>query len=340
MHLLTRLGGKIMSNVLLSIIIPCYNSEKTIERLVHSIGYNKDCEIIIINDGSKDNTSNVVKDLIQKYDNIIFIDKKNSGVSNTRNRGIDEAKGNWICFADSDDYYEKDFLQIILPLLKDCKYDSINYGYKMIYQNNKEQIGKPYMKDEILEVKDGFKDFLNLDGILKRINWGPCTHVYKTDIIKDNNIRFNESKKIGEDLLFNAEYFSYCKNAKCINKVLYNYYQSDNSLTRSGYNKTLYNEIKEYNDCYIKIMKKLNKENYEKFICNFYISQLFTLLINESLSKNKSKSKEIINCYISNDILKNANILCMKPKVFINYLIIKTRLAFVVFDVLYLKNSR
>ena len=105
-----------MQNSKVSIIVPAYNAEKNIEQCINSIENQtyKDIEIIIINDGSKDNTQKISENLKKIYKNIIVVNQENKGVSQSRNTGIDKATGEYIMFVDSDDFIEKNMIETIL----------------------------------------------------------------------------------------------------------------------------------------------------------------------------------------------------------------------------------
>ena len=104
----------------ISIIIPCYNCEKTIEKTIKSImdnSFKENTEIIAVNDGSTDETHKVLNDLASHYSNIKVIDKQNTGISDTRNAGIDCCTGEYITFVDSDDYIINDCYKQITKVL-------------------------------------------------------------------------------------------------------------------------------------------------------------------------------------------------------------------------------
>ena len=114
-----------------SVIVPIYNSEKTINRCVESIINQtyKDIEILLINDGSIDNTLNILNDYANKDKRIVVINKKNEGVSKTKNLGIKKAKSEFIMFVDSDDYIDKEAIKKLVLLQKKDNLDIIKFHY-------------------------------------------------------------------------------------------------------------------------------------------------------------------------------------------------------------------
>lgn len=125
----------------ISIVVAVYNAEKTLKKCVDSlIGQTlKNTEIILVNDCSKDNSSSICKQYESEYSNVIAIDNPyNVGVSATRNNGIEKAKGDYICFVDSDDYVEPDYLEQLLNNLKSiiqCQFVDLYITMRLIIAN-------------------------------------------------------------------------------------------------------------------------------------------------------------------------------------------------------------
>ena len=123
-------------NLKVSVIIPAYNAENDIEHCIESIISQtyKNTEIIIVNDGSKDNTKKILEKLNNKYENIIIINQKNNGVSASRNAGINMASGDYLMFVDSDDFLENIAIE---HLLKNKENDLVLANYKKYYNADK-----------------------------------------------------------------------------------------------------------------------------------------------------------------------------------------------------------
>ena len=175
----------------ISIIVPAYNCESTIKRCIESVIHQKyeNYELIIINDGSKDNTDLVIKSILNKDNRkkIKYIVQENKGVSEARNKGLDIAQGDIITFLDSDDYYDPYFFQSIIKNISNN--DILLYGYKTIF-NNENAIMK-YGKNF-----SGDKDFLFRE-LSKHNLFNPvCNKVYTRKII--GKTRFNIDLNIGE----------------------------------------------------------------------------------------------------------------------------------------------
>lgn len=213
-----------------SVIIPAYNAEKTIEKCVRSISsQDGDYEIIIVNDGSEDSTGGICKTLAAENERIIFIDSTHEGVSRARNTGLDNAKGEYILFVDSDDYVSKNYFETIDNSIGD--FDCLIFS-KYKFSNNSVHIAdvKPFESH-------------NRDKTVKCISKLICnkvinsifTKVYKRSIIEEHGIRFPETASMAEDKAFNVCYSLYINSMRVINEPLY-YYNVSNpaSLTRSG----------------------------------------------------------------------------------------------------------
>lgn len=259
-----------MEKTSISVIVPVYNGASCIEQCIESIENQKydNLEVIIINDGSTDNTKSKCEALKKKYNNIKLINQKNSGVSNARNKGIETAKGEYLMFVDSDDFIDGNMLEI---MMKNKKNDLIISNYKKFYDSkiisNDLNLEKNFYTKNLF-----FENFWDLyDANL--IN-SPCFRIYRSNIIKTHNIRFNPDYDLGEDLIFNLEYIDKCKTIYITPISLYNYRYSENSLTTK------------YRDDYLKI--QLNLINYLK---EFFIS-------NNKYNDKARKQLDLRTCYV------------------------------------------
>lgn len=258
-----------MEQQLVSIIIPVYNAEKTIERCIDSVlNQTYKCwELIIINDGSLDSTLDIIN-TYKKYENIRVISLQNRGVSYARNRGINEAQGKWLTFVDADDALNPTFLEKCVALNQDfviTGYNSISY------------IGD--VLEHRLRKVTNFNDLLDLDAI--RVCWGK---LYVTDLIVKNHIVFDEKMKFAEDTLFVLNYLMICKSFDAIVSSQYNYFAPNYITNTNKYSLDI--------DDYLLVLNKLQdstaalekkhhcvcrqlKENNEKACFDPFVRQLF-----------------------------------------------------------------
>lgn len=200
-------------NYLISIIVPVYNSEKSIERCILSILNQKysDFELILVDDGSSDNSRLIIEKYTKIHKNVKYFYKNNNGPSSARNIGILYSDGKYIMFVDSDDYLKDGTLQTISNNIEKNNYDMILFNY----ENNKNCIIK----------QDCFFDFI----VLNRL-WAPWGKVVKKSAIKK---MFNESSSIGEDLKFWYDNRENIKRFLFIDEKLYIYEINANSLMHS-----------------------------------------------------------------------------------------------------------
>lgn len=200
-------------NLLLSVIVPVYNCEKYISDCLSSIVSDIDeeeCELILINDGSTDNTREIVKKF--KGKNIKFYDNENHGVSYSRNFGISKAKGKFLMFVDADDVLDIGWYEMIKKDIESNE-DFIIYTSKNIDTS------------KIYNYITGFNS-------KKICLGGPFSRVIKSKIVHENNILFDEHLINGEDMIFNCMVLNKCSKIKVVYKSFYLYRNTPNSLTK------------------------------------------------------------------------------------------------------------
>lgn len=206
---------------LLSILIPVYNAASFLEKCICSIVYQKEfrnfVELVIINDGSKDNSLDIIESYASKYDNIHVISRENQGIGSTRNELIDKTQGKFFWFIDADDYISEQSFSIIIPFLQTDSYDMLLLSYYWGSDNN----GKNIVYSG--EFSNGFE--MTDNELFNNSLW---TRIYRTSIIKKQRIRFQEFK-MGEDFDFILHTIPVIGKIKCIEKPLYNYIANPNS---------------------------------------------------------------------------------------------------------------
>ncbi len=183
-----------------SVIIPVYNSEKTIKRCIESITLQNrpDVEIIIINDGSTDESESICKALQTQHNNLIYIYKENGGVSSARNLGLSVANGEFVMFVDSDDYVDNKCFDTIDKYTQ-SNADFYQFGFSIVANGLvKETREFPECAVNTLMEKEVFIS----EGVVTRSINSPCAKIYKRKIIDEKNLRFCEELSMGEDLAF------------------------------------------------------------------------------------------------------------------------------------------
>lgn len=213
---------------MISIIIPVYKSEKTLERCIQSICEQtyEELEIIIIVDGSVDGSGKMADEYAKRDTRIRVIHQVNQGVSAARNAGIDAANGKYIQFLDSDDYLEKESCEKMLHAIGKWDADMVIAGFHHHY------FGKNILKlpdfQGCYKCKDSEKEFLQL--YEQQFLNMPWNKLYRTELVKS---RFPQDRNLGEDLLFNIAYMSQIRSFCVIQIPVYNYIQDDRGTTLS-----------------------------------------------------------------------------------------------------------
>ena len=212
---------------LISIIVPIYNVEKYLNKCIESIVNQtyENIEIILIDDGSNDNSGIICDEYAKKDNRIIVVHKENGGVSSARNKGLKIAKGEWISFVDADDWIEQTFCQTLLNKVTQEQADIALCGYNRITDNRIEKINA-----------NNQEVFLNSNEYLvKSLNpqtgFGFChMKLIKKEVLK--SISFNERIEVGEDALFNIQLSTYIKKAVFLKQPLYNYRINNQSVVK------------------------------------------------------------------------------------------------------------
>ena len=248
-----------MNQPLVSIILPVYNAQNHLARCVGSICAQtyRNLEIIILNDGSKDQSLPVCEEFRAKDSRILLVDKENSGVSDTRNLGLKLASGKYVQFVDSDDYLDPDFTEHLVTAAEENEADLVIAPYKMVIPagaSKPEQVlGK--IQDELgvmsvarpPEVREyGFlpAGVYDKDTFALRLMDKPASYfysvlwnkLYRRDILTGNDIQFVSEMRWAEDLVFNLRYIQYAERFVSLAQAGYSYVQNPQSICHTQVN--------------------------------------------------------------------------------------------------------
>lgn len=302
-----------MEDYKVSVIVAAYNIQNYIVKCLESISNQtyKNLEVIVVDDGSSDNTGKLADEFAKNDNRFIVIHKDNGGVSSARNRGIDAASGDFIGFVDGDDTIEDDMYEMLVNNAIKYDADISHCGYKVI-EHNKETLFYDTKQIIIQNRKKGLVDLF--EGTL--IEPSLCNKIFKRSIVGD--IRLDESIKINEDLYFNVLLFDKANRSVFEDKAKYNYIKRDNSATTSSLNSIrrvtdprkvykmvtlLYKndiEIKPYAEC-MEIGRNIN---------------IYNLLSLEKDQQFKSIKKEVRDYIKLNKIkIKNNDIIRRKTRI-------------------------
>ena len=261
-----------MEQPLVSIIIPVYNAKTHLEACVQSIldqSY-KHFELLLINDGSSDGSSELCDELSQKSEKIRVIHKENGGVSSARNAGLDVARGDYVVFVDSDDVISNNYLEafiessdkadLIIGMIEDLYFD--NQG--VIVKQKTRHVEAPncgILADEYYKLLE-----------LLRV---PVVKLYKRSILEDHRIRFDENLSLAEDQVFNFSYYKHIKTYALETRSIYKYYHlyESNSLSSLRTKKTFEDELYKLNVEYA-FIKSYSPSNADLVYAHHMISMM------------------------------------------------------------------
>lgn len=296
---------------LISIIVPVYNVEKYIAQCLDSLinqSYSN-IEIICVNDGSPDNSAEIIKEYVSKDSRVNLFSKENGGLSSARNFGLSKAKGEFIMFVDSDDWIDTNMISKMFEYKKEI--DLYCCSYDRIFENTSKprdlKLDGLYPADKIQKrivglTGDELSDPSQADSLVTA-----CAKIYRRSIIDENNIEFIDTKKIGtEDAFFNIQYLNYSESVFLINKAFYFYRRTnEESLTRT-YKPDLYNM---WQRLYTKIEKEIKDKDsdFQQALNNRISLGLIGLGLNIMSSNKTTKDKtEELKGIICSDNYKSA----------------------------------
>ncbi len=222
-----------MKNYAVQIVIPVYNSGKYLHRCLDSLKAQTfdSWQALLIDDGSTDNSAEIISEYSASDERFTYTKQKNSGVSVTRNTALSKLNSEYTAFLDSDDYWEPDMLELLYTKARECNADVVQCRYMYDYTSGKKEIPKgAFEKDEILEGKGLTKVYKKM---MTGINMNHvCMKLVKTSLIGD--LRFDTNLKTAEDLHFCVRLFKNVKKYCFIDKPLYHYCRNENSITGKG----------------------------------------------------------------------------------------------------------
>ncbi len=216
---------------MVSIIIPVYNGQAFISSAIESAISQtyKDIEIIVVDDGSTDSTAQKILQLAESDHRIIYVHQSNRGPSAARNNGINLCRGEYIVFLDSDDILPEHYIEKLITNAP--KNDMTVCGLKLYSQTGCIEI---LPKSSHYSCGQFISDALVGDISPLVAFTGPVARMYRSNIIKSNNIRFNTAYRYGEDTLFNLQYLAFCKNITTTEQTYYHVNQQPVSLSNSN----------------------------------------------------------------------------------------------------------
>lgn len=283
-----------------SIIVPVYNKEEYIgDCLTNLVKQTLDeIEIICVNDGSKDRSLEIINDYIKKDPRIKVISQENGGLSAARNTGIDHVRTPFVMFCDADDIFSENMCEKMLKAINDV--DIAACGTEVIYQAHSEI---EESDNNYYRIKFSGKNYIN-DNIISRTDVSVCNKIFRTEIIKKNEIRFPE-KLNNEDYYFYNAYMSIAKTIFFVSQKLYKYVRHDNSIMSANFDHSAYSPD------HLLVAKKLfnfyKKSNFLNKHTNLFwnqFSESFWFSYNHSAKKYRNDLIKIAKDFIDKNYEK------------------------------------
>ena len=233
-----------------TLIVPVYNSEDYIGRCLDSILNQtyQNFEILVVNDGSKDNSQKIINEYKEKYPNkIIAIEQPNKGVAITRNESVKRANGDYIMFVDNDDYLDKDYIETFVKTAEDGDYDAVLGGYRRPNEDGK------ILKTMQLQDEEWSKFMI----------MAPWAKIYRKQYLIENHIEFL-SVNLGEDIYFNLKAMLVSGKIKIIPYIGYNWFFNTKSVSNTTQKNITQLQVYELlNSCYDMVKEEgLLEEHY------------------------------------------------------------------------------
>jgi glycosyltransferase involved in cell wall biosynthesis len=295
----------------ISVIVPAYNAENHISKCIESLLQSswKNFELIIVDDGSNDNTVEVINKYANQYENIKLLTKSNGGPSSARNNALKIATGKYVIFVDSDDTVGADLLFLMINSIGYC--DISIAGYTSFYHGKNSTIIKK--NSPHLPGLYNHTTFSDVFGDLYFYNFiNPLWNkLYLRSIIIDNKLEFNENLNLGEDLIFNLAYLQYAKLIKVIDICLYEYNITQNDSLSRGYKKNFFDiQLLLFDKTFFFLgsLSGLSKQNTDILSLVLCISSVHALEATVNMINNyslKTRVKEIQRI-TSNKVLRSA----------------------------------
>ena len=268
----------------ISIILPTYNADEILSKAIKSVINQtyQNWELLVIENGKRGQAENIIKEF--ENDKIKYIYQEIANVSEARNAGIQNATGKYITFIDSDDEYEKEFLEKMLKNIINSESQIAVCGYRKIYDKKQMLIGKSENIENTTDIKQ-YLETLKENYLFNEL-WNK---IYISKIIKENNIKFNKKYELGEDFLFNLDYIKNIEKGSYINESLYIYTDGDTGL-KLRYRPNKFNieyELTQYLENFYK------EKNWDvSYIANRFARVYYNQIIDIYKENNPATKKE------------------------------------------------
>lgn len=274
-----------------SLVLPVYNVKPYIKRCVNSILEQKfeNYEVILVDDGSTDGSSEICDQFQEISGKIRVFHKKNGGLADARNYGMNEARGKYIIFIDSDDWISKNMLPFLYDHLEKNNVEVLKYGFQRVRDGVYGERIHSYFEEGIYDRKKIESDILPwivgpeiLFDYKKNPIKSAWAHVYLLDFLKKNNVKFiSEREILNEDYLFNLNVMVYAKSLEVCHEILYYYDFREGSLSKK-YIENMFERKQKLHKTYAEILKQGECfEKYKEQYNNFCVDGYYACISNE-----------------------------------------------------------
>lgn len=288
-------------NPMVSIIVPIYNAEEYLKRCIDSILQQeyKDFELILVNDGSTDSSGKICNDYAQEDDRIRVFHKENTGVSDTRNLALEQARGTYLQFLDSDDWITPDATKLLVRAVTEQQCDLVIADFYRVIGDHLSHKGD--IEDTVVLSREEFASHMmeNPADFYYGVLWNK---LYKREIIEKYAIRMDKTISWCEDFIFNMEYFLHAETFYALHAPVYYYMKRKGSLVTQGTNfsKTVQMKLtvfEYYNQFYKNVYDEKDYSKKRPQVYRFLIDAASDGLLPPSILPSVKKlGKERINC--------------------------------------------
>ncbi len=301
---------------MISVIIPIYNTAQYLNRCIKSILKSSctDFELLLINDGSTDASGRICRRYCREDGRVRYFEQEHKGVSAARNKGLDESRGNWIVFVDSDDCISENFLADIMQ--EECQYRELlifefsylgkgkRAGAEWQCKWSDKPYGKIYQKKDILRLIESLLNMKPLTGSSNTSLPSPCAKAYRKSVIDQYHLRFPSDIVIGEDRLFNINYFLHISSCIYIRKNAYYVALRPDSAMRGFNPDFLQNDVKYQRKLRILLERHNLLPLLEKSYYNNVLSSIADILVRSLFNPNSTRTCRE-TCRLCEQMLKN-----------------------------------
>lgn len=272
----------------ISVIIPVYNTEKYLEKCINSVLNQsfQQFEIILVEDGTKDNSGEICDLYAQKDSRVKVIHQENCGLAISRRNGAKSAKGKYVIFLDSDDWIDEEMLNALYETIEEKKADMVCSQFKRVFSNGKEKKAAFKFSDIICNDLESMVYHMH---ITRYINAAAWAKLIKKELI--DKITFPDNLAIGEEHNMVSQLLWNASRVVIVDAAYYNYYIRDDSISHAGYNKKYGNSLENY----IKIESGFEKAfpKYKTYLRGFYVE--YEMAVITAMCRNKNYDWTVIN---------------------------------------------